>query len=126
MGDDDLVALRDQVDDGLCSLGDEGELLIGGVAQRVAAEGDDDSLAHVTCSLHVADGGDHDGLDGVHAVLRLVEDLRVRGEEDLVRDLADVPCDVRNLRHHLLVGGTFHCYHFHGLIHRIVFKVFIY
>ena len=27
--------------------------------------------------------------------------------------LADVPCDVRNLRHHLLVGGTFHCYHFH-------------
>jgi hypothetical protein len=31
----------------------------------------------------------------------------------LVPCLADVPCDVRNLRHHLLVGGTFHCYHFH-------------
>ena len=46
VGDDDLVALRDQVDDGLCGLGDEGELLVGGVAQRVAAEGDDDSFAH--------------------------------------------------------------------------------
>ena len=46
MGDDDLVALRDQVDDGLCGLGDEGELLVGGAAQRVAAEGDDDSFAH--------------------------------------------------------------------------------
>ena len=46
VGDDDLVALRDQVDDGLCGLGDKGKLLIGGAAQRVAAEGDDDSLAH--------------------------------------------------------------------------------
>ena len=46
VGDDDLVALRDQVDDGLCGLGDESELLVGGVAQRVAAQGDDDSLAH--------------------------------------------------------------------------------
>ena len=46
VGNDDLVALRDQIDDGLCGLGDEGELLVGGVAQRVAAEGDDDSFAH--------------------------------------------------------------------------------
>ena len=46
VGDDDLVALRDQVDDGLGGLGDKGELLVGGVAQRVAAQGDDDSFAH--------------------------------------------------------------------------------
>ena len=47
MGDDNLVALRDQIDDGLGGLGDEGELLVGGVAEGVAAEGDDDSLAHI-------------------------------------------------------------------------------
>ena len=46
VGDDELVALRDEVDDGLCGLGDEGELLVGGVAEGVAAEGDDDSFAH--------------------------------------------------------------------------------
>ena len=40
--------------------------------------------------LHVADGRDHDGLDRVHPVLGLVEDLGVGGEEDLVRDLADI------------------------------------
>ena len=38
----------------------------------------------------VADRRDHDGLDRVHTVLGLVEDLGVRGEEDLVRDLADI------------------------------------
>ena len=31
----------------------------------------------------------------------------------LVPCLADVPCDVGNLRHQLPVGGTFHCYHIH-------------
>ena len=48
VGDDDLVALRDQIDDGLGGLGDEGELLIRGVAQCVATQGDGDSLAHVS------------------------------------------------------------------------------
>ena len=46
VSDDDLVALRDQVDDGLGGLGDESELLIGGVAQRVAAERNDDAFTH--------------------------------------------------------------------------------
>ena len=46
VGDDDLVALRDQVDDGLGGLGDESELLIGSVAQRVAAERNDDAFTH--------------------------------------------------------------------------------
>ena len=46
VGDDDLVALRDQVDDGLGGLGDESELLIRGVAQRVAAERNDDAFTH--------------------------------------------------------------------------------
>ena len=42
----------------------------------------------------VADRRDHDSLDRVHAVLGLVEDLGVRGEEDLVRDLADVVAEL--------------------------------
>ena len=46
VSDDDLVALRDQVDDGLGGLGDESELLIGSVAQRVAAERNDDAFTH--------------------------------------------------------------------------------
>ena len=46
VGDDDLVALRDQIDDGFGGLGDKGKLLIGGAAQRIAAEGDDDSFPH--------------------------------------------------------------------------------
>ena len=44
--DAEIEAFGDQIDDGLCGLGDEGELLVGGVAQRVTAEGDDDSFAH--------------------------------------------------------------------------------
>ena len=42
----------------------------------------------------VADRRDHDGLDGVHTVFGLVEDLGVRGEEDLVRDLADIVAEL--------------------------------
>ena len=38
----------------------------------------------------VADRRDHDGLDRVHAVFGLVENLGVGGEKDLVRDLADI------------------------------------
>ena len=52
VSDDDLVALRDQIDDGLCGLGDEGELLVGGVAQRVAAQGDHD-FSHNTFLLFI-------------------------------------------------------------------------
>ena len=40
----DLIARLDEVDDGLCSLGDELELFIRRVAQRVSAEGDDEFL----------------------------------------------------------------------------------
>ena len=46
VGDDNLVALRDQIDDGLGGLGDEGELLVGGVAEGVAAERNDDAFTH--------------------------------------------------------------------------------
>ena len=44
MRDDDLIARLDEIDDGLCGLGDETELFIGRVAQRVAAECDDEFL----------------------------------------------------------------------------------
>ena len=47
----------------------------------------------------VADGGDHDSLDGVHTVLGLVEHLGVRGEEHLVGDLADIVAEL-----HLALG----------------------
>jgi hypothetical protein len=40
--------------------------------------------------ISVADGGDHGRLDGVQAVLGLVEDDRGRGLEDLVGDLEGV------------------------------------
>ena len=43
VGDDDFVAGLDEVNDGLCGLGHELELLIGGVAEGVAAEGDNNS-----------------------------------------------------------------------------------
>ena len=46
VGNDDLVALGDQVNNGLCRLGDESELFIRGIAQSVAAESDYDSFRH--------------------------------------------------------------------------------
>ena len=46
VGDDHLVAVGNQVHDGAGGLGDQMELLGGGAAQGVAAQGDDDSFAH--------------------------------------------------------------------------------
>ena len=43
MGNDDFVASLDEVNDGLSGLGHELELLVGGVAEGVAAEGDNNS-----------------------------------------------------------------------------------
>ena len=39
VGNDHFVTSLDEVNDGLCGLGHQFELLIGGVAKRVAAEG---------------------------------------------------------------------------------------
>ena len=50
VGDDDLVALGDQVHDGLGGLLDQLELLIGGVSQGVSAQRDDDAFAHSSMS----------------------------------------------------------------------------
>ena len=46
VGDDHLVALGDQVHDGLGGFADQGQLLGGGAAQGVAAQRDNDSFRH--------------------------------------------------------------------------------
>ena len=46
VGDHHLIAGGDQIHDGLGGLGDETQLLGGGVAQRVAAQRDNNSLRH--------------------------------------------------------------------------------
>ena len=46
VGDHDFIACSDQVHDGLGGLGDQPELLSGGIAQCVAAQRDNDSLRH--------------------------------------------------------------------------------
>ena len=46
VGDHDFIACSDQVHDGFGGLGDQLELLSGGIAQCVAAQRDNDSLRH--------------------------------------------------------------------------------
>ena len=46
VGDDHLVALGDEIHDGLRGLRDQRELLVGGAAQGVAAQSDDDAFTH--------------------------------------------------------------------------------
>ena len=46
VGDDDLVTLLDQIDDGLGGLYDQLQLFVGSFAQSVAAQSDDDAFAH--------------------------------------------------------------------------------
>ena len=46
--------------------------------------------SYQSCSRRRLQGGDHDGFDGVHAVLGFVEDNAVLAAEDFVRDFADV------------------------------------
>ena len=48
MGDDNLIALFDQIHDGLCGASDQLQLLYSSVAQSVTAQGDDDFL----CFFH--------------------------------------------------------------------------
>ena len=51
VGDDDLVALGDEVHDGLGGGAHQSQLLGGGVAQGIAAQGDNDTLAHINIPL---------------------------------------------------------------------------
>ena len=51
MGDDHLVALSDEVHDGLGGVAHQSQLLGGGIAQSVAAQSDDDTLAHSNVPL---------------------------------------------------------------------------
>ena len=56
MGDDDLVALLNQIDDGLCGFPDQRKLFIRRVSQRVAAQCDDNSFTHCFLPLFYQSG----------------------------------------------------------------------